>query len=167
MKMNQIRIIFYYISSPVSIRGKHTHTPVTNRSSIKNSPTTLRLVCCCVVSAVMLLRAMHVYCPLWLVEKTCKFSVPLFAWLVVSGRPLNCHDKRAGGRETDVQVSWTVCPTMVSPPPTHSEEVLVTWGVSGPSEADTKLYKNVLLLLGLCLLTPSAAFDTTDHTILY
>lgn len=140
----KMSFFFHYISFKRNHLGSHLlclpSTAIARRSNANNSPTTLRLSCCCDVCVVMLLRAEHVYCPLWLVEKICTFRVPPFAWLAVSGAPLNCHDKRAGGRDTDVQVSWTVWPMVASPPPTQLEDVFVTWGVSGPSEADTTLY---------------------------
>lgn len=61
-------------------------------------------------------------------------STPLSGWLDATGCPSRCHEKRAGGSESDKQVRRTVCPTITSPPPTQSFGVsLVSTGVSGPS----------------------------------
>lgn len=99
-----------------------------------NSPTTAKSVPCSDVPPVMLFLAVHTYRPLSLVEKVWRLSTPLSGWPDATGCPSRCHEKRAGGSESDMQVRRTVCPTNTSPPPTHCFGAsLVSTGVSGPS----------------------------------
>lgn len=99
-----------------------------------NSPTMAKTVPCSDVPPVMLFLAVQTYRPLSSVEKVWRLSTPLSGWPVATGCPSRCHEKRAGGSESDMQVRRTVCPTNTSPSPTHSFGVsLVSTGVSGPS----------------------------------
>lgn len=99
-----------------------------------NSPTMAKLVSCSDVLPVMLFLAVQTYWPLSSLETVWILSTPLSGWLDTTGCPSRCHEKRAGGSESDMQVRRTVCPSNTSPPPTQSFEVsLVSTGVSGPS----------------------------------
>lgn len=102
-----------------------------------NSPTMANFVCCSDVAPVMLFRAVQTYWPLSPLEIVWIRSTPLSGWLDTTGCPSRCHEKRAGGSESDMQVSCTVCPTNTSPPPTQAFGVfLVRTGVSGPSGSE-------------------------------
>lgn len=93
-----------------------------------------KTVPCSVVPSVMLFLAVQTYRPLSSVEKVWRLSTPLSGWPDATGCPSRCHEKRAGGSESDRQVRRTVCPTNTSPPPTQSFGAsLDSTGVSGPS----------------------------------
>lgn len=99
-----------------------------------NSPTMAKLVSCSDVPPDMLFLAVQTYWPLSSLETVWILSTPLSGWLDTTGCPSRCHEKRAGGSESDMQVRRTVCPSNTSPPPTQSFGVsLVNTGVSGPS----------------------------------
>lgn len=99
-----------------------------------NSPTMAKPVVCPDAAPVMLFLAVQTYWPLWFCETAWTVSTPLSGWLDTTGCPSRCHEKRAGGREFDMQVSRTICPSNTSPPPTQFFGVsLVSTGVSGPS----------------------------------
>lgn len=99
-----------------------------------NSPTISKTVPCSDVPPVMLFLAAQTYRPLSSVEKVWRLSTPLSGWPDATGCPSRCHEKRAGGTESDMQVRRTVCPANTSPLPTHSFGAsLVSTGVSGPS----------------------------------
>lgn len=98
-----------------------------------------KFVCCSDLAPVMLFRAAQTYWPLSSFETVWTVSTPLSGWLDTTGCPSRCHEKRAGGRESDMQVSRTVCPSNTSPPPTQRFGVsLVSTGVSGPSGSETR-----------------------------
>lgn len=99
-----------------------------------NSPTMAKSVPCSEVPPVMPFLAVQTYRPLSLDEKVWRLSTPLSGWPDVTGCPSRCHEKRAGGSESDKQVRRTVPPAKTSPPPTQFFGVsLVSTGVSGPS----------------------------------
>lgn len=105
-----------------------------------NSPMMAKFVSCIDVAPVTLFLAVQTYWPpLTLLETVWTMSTPLSGWLDTTGCPLRCHEKRAGGSESDMQVSCTVRPSDASPPPTHVFGVsLVSTGVSGPSGSQTR-----------------------------
>lgn len=116
-----------------------------------NSPTTAKSVPCSDEPPVMLFLAVHTYRPLSLVEKVWRLSTPLPGCPEATGCPSRCHEKRAGGSESDVQVSRAVWPTNTSPPPTHSFWAsLVSTGVSGPSGSAVIRGQRQELFAGKC-----------------
>lgn len=113
-----------------------------------NSPTMAKPVSCSDVAPVMLFLAVQTYRPLSSLETVWILSTPLSGWLDTTGCPSRCHENRAGGSESDMQVSRTVCPSNTSPPPTQSFGVsLVSTGVSGPSGSEIGVETSISIQL--------------------